>query len=51
MMRFSKVMISFLFLTRCIYKVNVVHIEFEAAYIRIISARRADPQEEQIYVV
>lgn len=29
----------------------VVHIEFEAAYIRIISARRAEPQEEQIYVV
>jgi uncharacterized protein len=29
----------------------VVHIEFEAAYIRIISARRAESQEEQIYVV
>jgi len=29
----------------------VVHIEFEATYIRIISARRAEPQEEQIYVV
>jgi uncharacterized DUF497 family protein len=28
-----------------------VHIEFEATYICIISARRAEPQEEQIYVV
>jgi len=29
----------------------VVHIEVESAYIRIISARRAEPTEEQIYVV
>ena len=29
----------------------VVHIEFEAAYIRIISARRADAQEETQYAV
>ncbi|MBV5299761.1 MAG: BrnT family toxin [Rhodoferax sp.] len=29
----------------------VVHIEVDAAFIRIISARRADPEEEQIYVV
>ena len=28
----------------------VVHIEVEEAYIRIILARRAEPQEEQIYV-
>jgi len=28
----------------------VVHIEVEEAYIRIISARRAEPQEEQTYV-
>jgi len=28
----------------------VVHIEVESTYIRIISARRADPNEERIYV-
>ena len=28
----------------------VVHIEVEEAFIRIISARRAEPQEEQTYV-
>jgi uncharacterized DUF497 family protein len=27
----------------------VVHIEFEATYIRIISARRAEPEEEKSY--
>jgi hypothetical protein len=27
----------------------VVHIEFEARYIRIISARRAEPDEEARY--
>lgn len=29
----------------------VVHIEFEDAHIRIISARRAEPEEEQRYAV
>lgn len=29
----------------------VVHIEFEGARIRIISARRAEPEEEQRYAV
>lgn len=29
----------------------VVHIEVDAVFIRIISARRAKPEEEQIYVV
>jgi len=28
----------------------VVHIEIEASFIRIISARRAEPEEEQYYV-
>lgn len=28
----------------------VVHIEIEASFIRIISARRAEPEEERIYV-
>ena len=28
----------------------VAHIEVESTYIRIISARRADPDEERIYV-
>jgi uncharacterized DUF497 family protein len=27
----------------------VVHLEVEATYIRIISARRAEPNEERIY--
>jgi len=29
----------------------VVHIEFEGSHIRIISARRAEPEEEQRYAV
>ncbi|CAK0769951.1 BrnT family toxin [Gammaproteobacteria bacterium] len=29
----------------------VVHIEVEASFIRIISARRAEPEEERCYVV
>ena len=29
----------------------VVHIEVEATFIRIISARRAEPKEERIYVI